>query len=321
MSLLASIIIPCHNNQRFVKLAIMSALAQTYPHSEIIVIDDGSTDDSLAMVKSFGDRVTWESGPNQGAPVARNRGLVIAKGEYVKFLDADDVLLPDCLTRQVAQARELPQNSKAIVYGDALWIDQAGQPLSGYPVRPRRPDEEAVAHILTQSPLTSCPLHRRDYLLEIGGFDTSLPRGQEFDLHLRLVLAGVEFIHQPGPVYQYRDYQAGQRLSQQGYSRKGPLAYFQILQKQQHHIETQTGRPLTPAVRQIMARRFWTYGRGVLRDGFPAEAMRYFEAARQLDPRHCIVGNAPYPTLVKLLGPNKAETVARKLQALVGRAA
>lgn len=316
---IVSVIIPCFNSQAFLRAAIDSALSQSYALTDIIVIDDGSTDSSLDIIRSFGSHIRWESGPNRGAPIARNRGLELARGKFIKFLDADDVLLPDCLARQVAQAARLPSEQKAIVYGDAVWIDQRGYRLPGYSIRARQPGEDAVAHILTQSPLTSCPLHRRDYLLEIGGFDTALPRGQEFDLHLRLVLAGVAFIHHSGPVYQYRDHRSSQRISQQGYSRNGPLTYFKVLQKQLQNIEAQTGQALTPTVRQIMGQRFWMYGRGVLREGYIAEANRYFEAARQLDPKHCVVGNPPYPAFVKVLGPKIAELVTQKLQTLIGR--
>ena len=68
---------------------------KTYPAVEVVVIDDGSTDNSLDVIKSFGDRIIWENGPNRGACVARNRGLALAGGEYVQFLDADDILFPE----------------------------------------------------------------------------------------------------------------------------------------------------------------------------------------------------------------------------------
>ncbi|MBK8909688.1 MAG: glycosyltransferase [Rhodospirillales bacterium] len=94
---LVSIIIPCWNAEAFVGEAIDSALAQTYRNAEVIVIDDGSTDGSLEVIKSYGDRIRWETGPNRGAPAARNRGLALAAGAYVLFLDADDLLLPPAI--------------------------------------------------------------------------------------------------------------------------------------------------------------------------------------------------------------------------------
>lgn len=314
---IVSVIIPCFNSQAYLRAAINSALSQSYALTDVIVIDDGSTDSSLDIIRSFGRHIRWESGSNCGAPVARNRGLELAQGEFVKFLDADDKLLPDCLERQVAQALELPKDRKAIVYGDALWIDDQGQPLPGYTHRPRRAGEESIAHILAHSPLTSCPLHRRTYLLEIGGFDPLIPKGQEHDLHLRLALAGVEFVYRPGPVYYYREYSDPQRISNHQLSRKNPLIHFEILQKQCHLIETNSGEPLSPAVRRVLAQRFWAYGRGILREGYKTEAQPYFEAARQLDDKHCITGNRPYPILVKLFGPLHAEMLTAKLRYLL----
>ena len=86
-----SIVIPCYNAERFVAQAIQSALDQG-PNVEVIVVDDGSTDGSLDVIKSFGDRIHWRTGPNRGACSARNDGLALAHGEFVFFLDADDWL-------------------------------------------------------------------------------------------------------------------------------------------------------------------------------------------------------------------------------------
>jgi glycosyltransferase involved in cell wall biosynthesis len=312
-----SIIIPCYNNQVFIKDAIASAINQTYGNVEIIVIDDGSTDDSLEIIKSFDSKIYWETGENRGAPSARNRGIEIAQGEYLKFLDADDVLLPDCIEKQIAQATQLAPERKAIIYGDAIWVDQHNQVIPNYPLRARQPEEDTIAHILANSPLTSCPLHKREYLLEIGGFDPSLPRGQEYDLHLRLVLAGVEFVHYPDSVYKYREYVDNSRISQRGYSSKGAMFHFQTLKKHQQLIETKTGKPLSPEVRKILAQSFWSFGRGILREGYIKEAEEYFTAAHNLDSKNCITGNKPYPLFVKFLGPCWAELFIDKLRKLI----
>ena len=308
---LVSIIIPCYNNEAFVKQAIESALQQTYTNVEIIVIDDGSTDSSLEIIRSFENHIQWETGSNQGAPKARNLGLEVARGEYIKFLDADDILLGDCLKNQVERASQISSERKAIVYGDAIWINRDGETLPSNPLLARQTDEDPIAHILSQCPLTSCPLHKRDYLLEIAGFDPSIPKGQEHDLHLRLVLAGVDFVYHSGAVYQYREY------SNRGLSSKGAMIHFEILQQQRKKIKEQTRKPLSADVRKILARRFWAYGRSILREGYVVEAKSYFEAARKLDPQNCIIGNPPYPMLVQLLGATKAEYFTHKLKGLV----
>ncbi|MEH2048728.1 glycosyltransferase [Nostoc sp.] len=317
MSTLVSIIIPCCNSEAFLQEAIASALNQTYSNLEIIVIDDGSTDGSLGIIRSFADQIRWETGENRGAPLARNRGIELAKGEYIKFLDADDILLPDCLEKQIVQANQLSAGRKAIVYGDAIWVDQHSQPIRSYPVRPRQPEEDAIAHILANSPLTSCPLHKREYLQDVGGFDPLLPRSQEHDLHLRLVLAGVEFVYYPGSVYKYREYVDTHRISHRGYSSQGAMFYFETLQKHKQIIEAKTDKPLLAEVQKILSQRFWTYGRGVLREGHVTQAKEYFATARQLNARDCITGNIPYPILVKLLGPYWAELLINKFRTLL----
>ena len=320
MNPLVSIITPCHNNAEFIGSAIASSLNQTYPNLEVIVIDDGSTDNSVEIIRSFNDsRLRWESQPNQGAPIARNRGLELAQGSLIKFLDADDLLLADCLERQVAQTQELPKQKKAIVYGDAIWINQEGNPITSYPPRPRNADEDAVAHILKNSPLTSCPLHKKEYLEAIEGFDPTLPRAQEHDLHLRLVLSGVEFVYYPGEVYKYREHQDVNRISNYTYSRHGAFAHYEAIDKQKELIAKQVGS-LSPQVKTVLAQRFWAYGRGILREGYKKEATRYFETARELSPKQCVNGNAPYPLLVKLFGAIRAELVLQGVKSRLKKA-
>jgi|GEM_PF-778680 len=99
---LVSIIIPCYNAERYVAEAIQSALDQTYSNCEVIVIDDGSTDGGLEVIKGFGDKIRWDSGPNRGGCAARNRGLAIAQGEWIQFLDADDLISAEKIEAQVA---------------------------------------------------------------------------------------------------------------------------------------------------------------------------------------------------------------------------
>ena len=102
MTPLVSIIIPCHNAERWLGETLESALAQTWPSREIILVDDGSTDGSRALAKKYAARgVQVVTQPNQGAAAARNTGLNLARGDYLQYLDADDLLAPDKLERQV----------------------------------------------------------------------------------------------------------------------------------------------------------------------------------------------------------------------------
>ncbi len=322
MDPLASIIIPCYNNEDFVEDAIRSAVGQTYQSIETIVVDDGSTDDSPDVIQSFGDQVRWERQPNQGAPVARNRGLELAEGKYVKFLDADDVLVEDCIERQVQQSERLPENKRAVVFGNAIWVDEDGNELDGYDdLRGRKPDEDPVTHLLHSNPLTSCPLHRRDYLQEVGGFDTSLPRSQEHDLHLRLALAGVEFVYRPAPTYYFRQHGGADRISGRSYAEQGLMTHYELVEHHAQLIEKHRGSP-SVEIRQALGQSLWRHGRAILREGHRDVAQIYFDKARALvRGERCEVGSLPYRIINRVAGPAVAESAMTGVKRILGRTA
>ncbi len=111
---LVSILIPCYNAAPWIAATLDSALAQTHPRTEIIVVDDGSTDDCLALARTFISRgVNVYTQPNQGASAARNHALRHATGEFIQFLDADDLLAPEKIARQVALLTASPSRSIA----------------------------------------------------------------------------------------------------------------------------------------------------------------------------------------------------------------
>ncbi len=305
---LVSIIIPCYNDEGFVGDAIESAVGQTYSNVETIVVDDGSTDGSWGGICSFGDRIRRERQENQGAPAARNRGVELAEGKYVKFLDADDLLVEDCIERQVHQSVRLPEDKKAVVFGDAIWVDEEGNKLDGYgDLRGRTPDEDPVTHLLHSNPLTSCPLHRRSYLQEVGGFDPSLPRSQEHDLHLRLALAGVEFVYESGPTYYFRQHKGPDRISGRSYAEQGVMTHYELVIHHAQLIEEHRGM-LTGEVRKALAESLWRHGRAILREGHKDVARTYFDEARRLaDGESCVVGSTPYRMLHQFGGPVVAE--------------
>jgi glycosyltransferase involved in cell wall biosynthesis len=118
MQSFVSILIPCHNAEKWVAQAIESALAQTWPEKEVLVVDDGSTDRSLQVIRSFGDRIRWETGPNRGGNVARNRLLTLARGEWLQYLDAGDYLLPEKIERQMEFLGSKPKQD--VVYGPMI---------------------------------------------------------------------------------------------------------------------------------------------------------------------------------------------------------
>jgi glycosyltransferase involved in cell wall biosynthesis len=116
-----SVIIPTYNRAELISQAIDSVLAQTVPAHEIIVADDGSTDDTAAVVAAYGDRVRYLALPHRGQPAAtRNAGIRAATGVLLAFLDSDDLFLPDKLARQIAALAQTP--AAGVVYSNGLYF-------------------------------------------------------------------------------------------------------------------------------------------------------------------------------------------------------
>ncbi len=215
-----SIVIPCYNGKDFIEHAITSALRQTYPHVEVIVIDDGSRDGTVEILRRRGTSIRWEkTGSNRGACAARNRGLALASGDYVKFLDADDILALGCLESQISAIQSLGLTERQIIFGDHVPVDETGAALP----RPYRYSkiedcEAPFEWLLECGPMTSSPLYPRKALLEVGGFDVTVKRGQEHELNLRLGLAGYSFVHRKLDCYLRREH-SGVRISSAGHER------------------------------------------------------------------------------------------------------
>jgi glycosyltransferase involved in cell wall biosynthesis len=179
---LISCIVPVFNGERYLGQALDSILAQTYRPIEVIVIDDGSTDGTRRLVTSYGDQVRYVWQPNAGPPRARNFGLSVAKGEFIAFLDADDLWQPDKLSLQMTHFRERPELDLCVTHCQVFWI-------------PELHEEEARfrSHRLAQ-PLpgyvTQTLLARRSLFDTVGDFDTSRKVGDPADWFLRAAEQG-----------------------------------------------------------------------------------------------------------------------------------
>lgn len=212
---------PCYNAGKYIREAMESVVNQTYQDWELIIVNDGSADDSQQVVEdyiqsassTYQTRIRLINQPNSGACRARNNGIEHAKGEYIKFLDADDILLPNALQEQVEQIANL--GPRQIPFGDYINVDENGNPISEYNFNNQQLlNNDPVYFFFSEwRILITCPLHRTKLLREIGGFNEQLKRGQESDLHLRLALEEVEWIYFPTMLFKYRDYVADQRIS------------------------------------------------------------------------------------------------------------
>ncbi len=201
MPSLISIIIPTYNRAATVGRAVESVLAQTYPTCEIIVVDDGSTDETPQVLASFAKRIRTYSQPNMGRSAARNIGLNLAAGDYVVFLDSDDVLMPNMVESQFNLLQQLP--GAAFVTGCALMTDLRGklvrpQVVMGAPLMP----PPFASLVMGNSLLIHTTLIRRESLREVGGFDETLHVSEDWDLWLRLT-ARYDVGFNPSPVAYY----------------------------------------------------------------------------------------------------------------------
>lgn len=268
---LVTIVIPCYNCGEFVGEAIRSALSQSYQDIEVVVVDDGSTDSSLNVMRSFGGRIRWETGPNRGACAARNRGIELARGELIQFLDADDTLGQNKLQRQVAIAAQV---SPKVVYCDIEKIHGNGkrEVVSNPPI-----SKDSVVQMILRNMLTPCPLHSKSALLAVGGFRVGLPCSQEWDLHLRLACSGVQFYHLPEVLCSY-------------HLRPGSIAHTSRCGRDMTvesilnaYSALQGASGLTDARRRAFATKMARLGAGFLgNDSHSEKAIRCFAWARQV---------------------------------------
>lgn len=199
---LISVVIPVYNGEKTIRETIESVINQTFGDFELIVIDDGSQDSTLDIVKSISDaRLKVFSFPNEGLATSRNRGINLACGEYISFIDADDLWTPDKLEAQLKALQTHPQAAVAYSWTDC--IDESGQFC-------RRGNHITVqGNVYAQLLLTdfiengSNLLIRSQAFQNVGCFNESLPAAEDWDMWLRLA-AKYEFVVVPSPQVLYR---------------------------------------------------------------------------------------------------------------------
>jgi glycosyltransferase involved in cell wall biosynthesis len=194
---MVSVIIPTYNRSVLLKEAIVSVYQQSYRPIQCIVVDDGSTDNSAEIVQSLDNltsdsfiiKYVWQE--NSGAQVARNKGTELATGEYIQYLDSDDLLYSDKLSVQISYLKVHPECDA--VFGD--W--ESGTPASKTLIK-GYVSHDLIKQMLTldRSIHTSAILFRKDIVAKIGSWDIEIQRCQEIDFHLRGILVGARYHYQ-----------------------------------------------------------------------------------------------------------------------------
>lgn len=201
----ASIIIPVNNGERYIRQTINSALAQTYSDFEVIVVDDGSSDNTRNILASYGNRIRYIYQENKGPAAARNTGYRVANGQYLLFLDSDDLIPPEKLARHIDFLETWPQHELA--YSAWHFLSDDGSTILGEK-RPRK-EGHLLVDMLRRSFVMVSPgavVIKRTCLDRIGLFDESpaLIGTEDTDLWLRIAAAGYTFGYIDQPLLQYR---------------------------------------------------------------------------------------------------------------------
>jgi glycosyltransferase involved in cell wall biosynthesis len=208
---LVSCIVPVYNGERYLRETLESIFAQTHPAIEVIVADDGSTDGTAALARTYGDRLRYLRQENGGPAAARNLGIGAARGELIGFLDADDLWHPDKLTLQIERLRTLPRVDLCLTHLENFWSpdvvprpglamdDRVGISLPGY--------------------VTYTVLVRRSVFDRIGGFDTALRHGDDTEWFLRAAEAGIVIDLLPDVLVRRRLHSTNHSIRRAGASR------------------------------------------------------------------------------------------------------
>ncbi len=199
---LVSIIIPSYNAEKYVREAVDSALAQTHKGTEVVVVDDGSTDNTREVLRPYTEagRIKYVHQANKGLAGARNAGIESSSGDYVAFLDADDIFLPDKVEEQVGALEA--NKDYGVCYSDLLHFDNSGKLYHHRYKYPSGEIFEPLLHKQFINPLTV--MARREIFEKYGYFDESLRRSEDWDMWLRLAHAGVKFYFLDKPLAKYR---------------------------------------------------------------------------------------------------------------------
>jgi len=206
MSSLVSIIIPSYNSARYIVQAVESALAQTHPAVEVIVVDDGSTDATQQALAPYRSRIACLHQTNRGPAAARNAGLRIAQGAYLLFLDSDDLLVPTSVAAKVSFLEQHPQYG--LVYSAWKQINDDGSRVLGE-VRPACQGDVLAALLRREFFFfPGSALIRRACLDRVGAFDETAYGTEDADLWIRLARAGYAFGYIDEPLFVYRFHNA-----------------------------------------------------------------------------------------------------------------
>lgn len=285
---LVSVVVPCYNRARYVREAIDSALAQTYPSLEIIAVDDGSTDDTPAILASYSPRIKVITQKNGGSSVARNAAFEASHGEFLAWLDSDDAWLPEKIQCQIDAAHRWPEAN--LIHTRCVGVDENSQPPPSKMLL--CPEPVLEEHILEQlldecQVMTSSCMLRREALESVGGFDPQWLFAEDWELYLRLALHA-PFVFVPAPLTRYRVHAESKSKDSWPHA----LGQMKLRAAIEARIPALLATQDTPAIRRAIGRHTLQYARAYYRlgrlyqiAGEPLQARDAYHEAMRLEPR------------------------------------
>jgi glycosyltransferase involved in cell wall biosynthesis len=261
-----SVVIPCFNAEATVGDTIESALAQTWRNVEVIVVDDGSSDRSAAVVRGFEDRIRTDFGPNRGASAARNRGTALATGAYIQYLDADDLLVAGAIEQRLSALHETEAD---VAYSDWQRFETSadGSRRLGEIIARRMEDVDPDAEIACATAFWAPPaalLYRRRIVDAIGGWHAWLPVIQDARFLFDAARQGARFVRVAGVSAFYRH-------ATSSLSRGNERAFMLDVYRNGIEIQSlwETDGPLTQARKTVLAGIFDMTARAFFQFGMP----------------------------------------------------
>ncbi len=296
--------IPSYNSERWIRQCVESALNQTWTNKEVIVVDDGSSDSSPAILEEFGDTIRLIAGGHQGANHARNKALQASRGEWMQYLDADDYLEPEKIADQMAHV-----GSAQVIYSPVWMEDLNRGTRTASAIDPNT--DLFCQWISWQMPQTGGMLWHRKTQLAIGGWNEAMPCCQEHELYLRALQNRLALVYHPTPHAVYRLW------SEETLCRKDPRLVLRVrsdlIAKLEEWMRSQT--LWTETHRQTAGQAYLEMSRTFAKYDL-AEAAEYHRAHRR---KRQIVLHGPaaplsYRLMYRLLGFTAAERIASALR-------
>jgi len=288
---LCSVIVPVHNRQEYVAAALESAWKQTYRPLELIIVDDGSTDSSPQVVSAWisahqndpSFQIIFLTQINQGACAARNHGLILSKGEFVQWLDDDDILYPKKIEKQVKYLNDHPEID--IVACNLDYLNADLQYITKSNLRGPLVDEPFHHYIMRQDIVGYAPVYRKKVLLNVGGWGVGIPCGQDNDLHARLAINGAMFAVIHDVLGGVRCHNNGQLAGAVRFSRSKEALYYDVdLFKRILHYAKSMGKA-DDRFRDLVASRLFEASRVYFRRFMPTRAQLCLIQAHQFSPK------------------------------------